>query len=82
MRRGRTFARRSLSPVRLDDIDYELPDALIAQKPVEPRDAARLLVDVGGGPVRHLHVSDLPSLLEEGDVLEGYVSKSVERTEL
>ena len=37
---------------------YDLPEAAIAQAPVEPRDAARLLVD--GDPVRHLHVRDLP----------------------
>lgn len=55
--------------MRLSDIDYDLPEDLIAQKPVEPRDSARLLVDVGGGPVRHLQVSDLPDLLGPGDVL-------------
>jgi len=55
--------------VHLSDIDYELPESLIAQKPVEPRDSARLLVDVGGQSIRHLHVSDFDSLLEPGDVL-------------
>jgi S-adenosylmethionine:tRNA ribosyltransferase-isomerase len=52
------------------DFDYPLPGDLIAQTPVEPRDAARLLVD--GGPDRgpeHRHVSDLPELLGPGDVL-------------
>ena len=46
---------------------YDLPAEAIAQAPVEPRDAARLLVD--GDPVRHLRVADLPSLLREGDVV-------------
>lgn len=55
--------------MHLSDIDYELPESLIAQKPVEPRDSARLLVDVGGPSIRHLHVSDFDSLLEPGDVL-------------
>lgn len=55
--------------MQLSDIDYELPEALIAQKPIEPRDSARLLVDVGGQGVRHLHVSDFDSLLQPGDVL-------------
>ena len=32
--------------------DYELPEAAIAQAPVEPRDAARMLVDRGAGHVR------------------------------
>jgi S-adenosylmethionine:tRNA ribosyltransferase-isomerase len=37
---------------------------------VEPRDAARLLVDLGPGrPPEHLHVRDLPSLVGPGDVL-------------
>ena len=31
-------------PVRTDDFDYPLPDELIAQEPVEPRDSCRLLV--------------------------------------
>jgi S-adenosylmethionine:tRNA ribosyltransferase-isomerase len=46
---------------------YELPPSAIAQSPIEPRDAARLLVD--GDPVRHLHVRDLPTLLRPGDVV-------------
>ncbi len=50
--------------------DYHLPPEAIAQRPIEPRHASRLLVslDPGDGP-RHLRVSDLPGLLEEGDVL-------------
>lgn len=54
----------------MDEFDYELPHAAIAQVPAEPRDAARLLVD--RGPCRspdHRRVSDLPSLLGAGDVL-------------
>jgi S-adenosylmethionine:tRNA-ribosyltransferase-isomerase (queuine synthetase) len=31
--------------MRTDELDYELPEAAIAQTPAEPRDAARLLVD-------------------------------------
>lgn len=50
--------------------DYELPAHAIAQTPVEPRDAARLLVDRRGasGPV-HARVRDLPEFLEAGDLL-------------
>lgn len=56
--------------VRADELDYELPEGAIAQSPVEPRDAARLLVDRGPGePVEHRHVRDLPDLLEPGDLL-------------
>ena len=50
--------------------NYELPEAAIAQHPVEPRDAARLLdASDPGGTVVHRHVSDLPGLLGPGDVL-------------
>ena len=31
--------------MRLEDLDYPLPPEAIAQHPIEPRDAARLLVD-------------------------------------
>lgn len=48
--------------------DYDLPEARIAQHPVEPRDAARLLVDGPTGP-EHRHVRDLADLLDPGDVL-------------
>jgi S-adenosylmethionine:tRNA ribosyltransferase-isomerase len=51
-----------------DDFDYELPATAIAQVPVEPRDAARLLVSLAGG-VAHRRVADLPELLAPGDVL-------------
>ena len=68
-RRRRSVAapRRRLT-VRLDDFDYELPDRCIAQVPIEPRDAARLLVD-RGERIEHLRVADLPDLLREGDLL-------------
>jgi len=55
--------------VRLEDLDYDLPPERIAQQPVEPRDAARLLVDRGTGRPEHRHVRDLPSLLRPGDLL-------------
>jgi S-adenosylmethionine:tRNA ribosyltransferase-isomerase len=50
--------------------DYVLPPASIAQEPVEPRDAARLLVatDATGG-IEHRRVADLPELVGPGDVL-------------
>lgn len=53
--------------MRTDDFDFYLPRHLIAQEPVSPRDSARLL-DVGDA-LRDRRVSDLPSLLEPGDVL-------------
>ena len=52
------------------DYDYDLPPALIAQRPVEPRDAGRLLVlDRAGGGVAHHHFRDLGDFLRPGDIL-------------
>jgi S-adenosylmethionine:tRNA ribosyltransferase-isomerase len=52
------------------ELDYDLPPERIAQTPIEPRDAARLLVDRGAGaPIEHRRVRELASLLEPGDVL-------------
>lgn len=55
--------------MRLSDFDYELPDERIAQTPIEPRDAARLLVDRGSEPPAHRHVRDLPEILRPGDLV-------------
>jgi S-adenosylmethionine:tRNA ribosyltransferase-isomerase len=50
--------------------EYVLPERAIAQVPVEPRDAARLLVDLGPGAApEHRWVRDLPSLVGPGDLL-------------
>ena len=49
---------------------YELPGRAIAQTPIEPRDAARLLVDRGADvEPEHRTVRDLPDLLRAGDLL-------------
>jgi S-adenosylmethionine:tRNA ribosyltransferase-isomerase len=55
--------------VNLSDIDYELPEKLIAQHPVEPRDSARLLVATGANQVEHKKMTDLVDMLEPGDVM-------------
>jgi S-adenosylmethionine:tRNA ribosyltransferase-isomerase len=50
--------------------DFALPDELIAQRPVEPRDRSRLMVvRRGEGRIEHRMFEDLPSLLAPGDVL-------------
>jgi len=54
--------------MKVSDFDFELPDEAIALRPASPRDAARLLCVENGG-LTDRHVSDLPSLLKEGDVL-------------
>jgi S-adenosylmethionine:tRNA ribosyltransferase-isomerase len=54
----------------LADFDYMLPHAAIAQRPIEPRSAARLLVHLDPAErARHRTVADLPGELERGDVL-------------
>jgi S-adenosylmethionine:tRNA ribosyltransferase-isomerase len=54
----------------VSDLDFALPEELIAQAPVEPRDASRLLLlPARGGPTRHLGFAALPELLAEGDLL-------------
>jgi S-adenosylmethionine:tRNA ribosyltransferase-isomerase len=56
--------------VRTDELDYGLPEQLIAQTPIEPRDAARLLVDRGAGSApEHRSVADLPDLLRPDDLV-------------
>ena len=55
------------NPFRLEAYDYDLPPELIADRPIEPRDAARLLVV--GDRLRDRGIADLPSLLEPGDAL-------------
>ncbi|MBM46840.1 MAG: tRNA preQ1(34) S-adenosylmethionine ribosyltransferase-isomerase QueA [Acidimicrobiaceae bacterium] len=54
----------------MKEFDYELPEGAIAQKPAEPRDSAKLLVDYGNGqPFEHMAVANLPALIAEGDVV-------------
>ncbi len=55
--------------MRLSDIDYELPEELIAQKPIEPRDASRLLVDQGNAQALHGHMYEFDQFVQPGDVL-------------
>jgi S-adenosylmethionine:tRNA ribosyltransferase-isomerase len=51
--------------VRTSDLDYELPQELIAQRPLERRDESRLLVcRRATGEVRHRSFRDLPEEVE------------------
>ncbi|MBP2017199.1 S-adenosylmethionine:tRNA ribosyltransferase-isomerase [Symbiobacterium terraclitae] len=56
--------------MRLADFDYDLPKELIAQTPVEPRDASRLMVvERSSGAIQHRYFRDLPEFLRPGDAL-------------
>ena len=58
--------------------DFVLPDDLIAQQPVEPRDHSRLMVVWrDSGTIEHLRFVDLPDLLSIGDLLVRNHSKVV-----
>ena len=51
--------------MRATELDYDLPPELVAQHPVEPRDASRLLVfDRATGAIRHRTFRDLPDELD------------------
>lgn len=52
------------------DFYYNLPEELIAQTPIEPRDHSRMLVyDRATGEIEHKHFYDIIDYLHEGDVL-------------
>ena len=56
--------------MRTDDFDYHLPPERIAQTPVEPRHASRLLVlDRSQDELVHTHFVDIGDYLEAGDLL-------------
>ena len=56
--------------MKTSDFDYELPQELIAQTPVEPRDSSRLLVyHRDTGAVEHKIFRDVIDYLNPGDVL-------------
>lgn len=56
--------------MRTNDFNYPLPEALIAQRPAEPRDSSRLLVlDRRTGGIQHKVFRDLPECLRPDDCL-------------
>jgi S-adenosylmethionine:tRNA ribosyltransferase-isomerase len=55
--------------MRVDDFDFDLPEACIALRPARPRDAARLLHVDAAGVLADKQVLDLPDLLRAGDLL-------------
>jgi S-adenosylmethionine:tRNA ribosyltransferase-isomerase len=56
--------------MHISDFDYYLPPERIAQTPIEPRDASRMLVmRRTTGEIEHRQFRDLPAYLNPGDVL-------------
>ena len=56
--------------MKVEDFDYELPEELIAQTPIEKRDESRLLVlDKETGKIEHKKFYNIVDYLEKGDTL-------------
>ena len=56
--------------MKTSDFYFDLPEELIAQTPLERRDASRLMtLDKGTGQIGHHHFYDLPGFLRPGDCL-------------
>jgi len=56
--------------MRIDELDYNLPRELIAQRPLDRRDASRMLVlDRRGGGVEDRVFADFPNLLRGDELL-------------
>ncbi|MFI4870635.1 MAG: tRNA preQ1(34) S-adenosylmethionine ribosyltransferase-isomerase QueA [Phycisphaerales bacterium JB061] len=57
--------------MRTDELDFELPEELIARSPADPRDSARLMVvsRSDDSVLHHAHVRDLPKFLSPGDAM-------------
>jgi S-adenosylmethionine:tRNA ribosyltransferase-isomerase len=56
--------------MKLKDFDYDLPEEFIAQEPVEPRDASRLMaLNRTDESIHHLRFRDITDLIDPGDVL-------------
>lgn len=56
--------------MKTDDFDFNLPEELIAQTPLEKRDSSKLLVlDKKTGEIDHKHFTDIIDYLTPGDVL-------------
>ena len=55
--------------MKVTDFSFDLPESLLATKPVVPRDSCRLLVLHKNGTLEHRFFNNLPEYLEEGDLL-------------
>ena len=56
--------------MKKSDFNFDLPEELIAQTPIEPRDHSRMLVlDKNTGSLEHKHFYDIVDYLRQGDML-------------
>lgn len=56
--------------MKTSDFYYDLPNELIAQTPIEPRDSSRLLhLDRNSGEISHRHFYNILDYLKKGDLL-------------
>ena len=56
--------------MKVSDFDYDLPEKFIAQEPMQPRDASKLMVmDKQTGAIEHHIFRDIVDFLDAGDVL-------------
>ena len=63
--------------MQVDDFDFDLPERLIALRPAQPRDTARLLHLPAGADFGDCIMRELPDLLRAGDALVVNVTKVI-----
>ena len=64
--------------MKTSDFDYDLPESYIAQKPIEPRDSARLMVvDRAAGTLSHRTFHEIGEYLRPGDLLVANESRVI-----
>lgn len=63
--------------MQVDDFDFDLPESLIALRPAQPRDTARLLHIPAQGENGDRIMRDLPDLLRAGDALVVNITKVI-----
>jgi S-adenosylmethionine:tRNA ribosyltransferase-isomerase len=67
---GQTDETSFIGSTNINDFAYDLPQELIAQTPLEPRDSSRLLViERATGSLDHSHFRDIGAYLRPGDLL-------------
>lgn len=67
---GQIGVTEEINTTNINDFDYDLPQELIAQTPLEPRDSSRLLViERATGSLAHCHFREIGDYLRPGDLL-------------